>query len=325
VKLKANIVKTVLIALASSQVAIPAYSAKKPTLSITDQENLQVLKDSLLELRKHSRQTKERPTIELFDPTIDKNVASSIQEGLDNVLSRMGDALSPDTKIFVILAANSEFILESYRKIEKTEKLPSGSFKKSLTYFLSKCKASCAATTTSDFNQNISQITLVNPQLSPERSSALVAHEIFHIFQNSLVSTSGNLPCWIHEGQPSFVGAALANPNQSTSDTISLIKSFGPPRSAGTNLYKIESPRGWSQNWHQYCMDSGEYQVGLIANAYLVNEFGWQKNLEFLKAMRGQPGDGISWKIIFQQEFDISVNDFYLEAENYIKWFYSKY
>ena len=321
-KLKANVVKTVLIALLLSQVAIPAFAAMKPTLSLTDKENIQVLKDSLRELRKYSGQTRETPTIELFDPKIEKNVASSIQVGLNNVLSRMGQSLSPDTKIFVILGADSEFILESYKKIERNEKLPLGSFKKSLTYFLSKCKANCAATTTSDFNQNISQITLLNPQFSPERLSALIAHEVFHIFQNALVSNSGNLPCWIHEGQPSFIGAALANPNQSTSETISLIKSFGPPRSAGTKLSKLESPMGWSENWHQYCMDSGEYQVGLVANAYLVNKFGWQKNLDFLRAMRGLPGDGFSWKKVFQQEFDMTVSDFYVEVENYIKWFY---
>jgi len=69
----------------------------------------------------------------------------------------------------------------------------------------------------------------------------------------------------------------------------------------------------------------GEYQQGRIANALLIDKFGVAKNLEFLQALNGLPGDGTSWKTVFFNVFQIKTEDFYSEANAYIKWFFKRY
>ena len=166
-------------------------------------------------------------------------------------------------------------------------------------------------------------ITYVKPMTTID-GKELGAHETFHIVQNSLDVNPGNLPCWIHEGQATLVGSALADPTETFDSTIKMIQAFGGMHSAGSDLSRIEAPKGWNGG-HGPCMDVGEYQVGRIANAFLVGKFGWQKNLDFLTAMNGQPADGNSWKVVFENIFDQPIKEFYVDAELFINWFFKKY
>ena len=248
----------------------------------------------------------------------------------DKTVSIFGDLFPTGAKFNLILANSYDFVTSSLKELGGSE-----SWVATQTPLLKSAYPSGVATRrpiwafATYLNGDRTQPTIVYlsfPTYKYELNASEVgAHEMFHLVQNILDSTAGNLPCWLHEGQASIVGTALSTESNQKESLVALIKSDDQAHSAGADLSKIEAPFGWQNNGHGPCGDLGEYQQGRIANAYLIDKFGMAKNLEFLKALDGQPGDGISWKSAFLKVFQIKSEDFYTEANAYIKWFFKQY
>jgi len=248
----------------------------------------------------------------------------------DKTVSIFGDLFPTGAKFNLILANSYDFVISSLKELGGSESwvatqtpllksaYPSGgSIKRPIWGFATYLNGDRAQPTI---------VYLSFPTYKYElNASELGSHEMFHLVQNILDFTSGNLPCWLQEGQASIVGTALSIESNRKESLAALIKSDDQAHSAGADLSKIEAPFGWQNNDHGPCGDLGEYQQGRIANAYLIDKFGMAKNLEFLRAMDGQPGDGVSWKSAFLKVFQIKSEDFYTEANAYIKWFFQQY
>ena len=305
-----------------------ATSSVKPILSPidenideTDLKNIALFKNALLQTRSYSNPNMKLPIKTYVNTDVSAQAVDYIISAQNNVLASMGGLYAPSTQYFTVISTNTDFIEESYAKIEAITGVQSGSIFRSATDALSRCSSGCAFANAMKIEFPV--LTYISP---PKTSDAkeLGAHETFHILQQALATFPWNMPCWMHEGQASFIGTVFADPTESFESTINMIRAFGGMHSAGNNLSKIEAPQGWNGS-HGPCLDVGEYQVGRIANFYLVGKFGWQKSLDYLKAMNGQPADGISWKVQFERNFGQSVPDFYSEAEPFILWFFKKY
>ena len=286
-----------------------------------DLKNLALLKTAMSQTRTYSNPTAKLPIMTYVNTDVSAQAVNYIISAQNNVLASMGGLYAPSTQYFTVISTNTNFIEESYAKIEAITGVQSGSIFRSASDALSRCSSGCAFANAMKIEFPI--LTYVNP---PKTSDAkeLGAHETFHILQQALATFPWNMPCWMHEGQASFIGTVFGDPTESFESTINMIRAFGGMHSAGNNLSKIEAPQGWN-GAHGSCMDVGEYQVGRIANFYLVGKFGWQKSLDYLKAMNGQPADGISWKVQFEKNFGQSVPDFYSETEPFILWFFEKF
>jgi hypothetical protein len=300
-----------------------ATPAPVESQSQEDVKNIGILKNSLIQIRSYTKPNENLYKTLYLDPRVSSIPIEWIKNSQDNVLDAMGGLLVPSTRLFSTIAFDAQFVSDTYPKIESITGTQPGYLARNNASPLANCISGCAFSSLVFAKIEFPTLIYVKPTANID-AKELGAHETFHVIQNSLDSVSGNLPCWIHEGQASFVGTAFAEPTESYDSTIKMIRAFGGMHSAGSDLSKIEAPQGWS-GWHGSCMDVGEYQVGRIANAYLVGKFGWQKSLDFLKAMNGQPADGISWKVAFEQIFHQSVADFYVDAELFIDWFFKKY
>jgi hypothetical protein len=308
----------------SKPVTKPTLSASaKPKSDLVQEENVKLLKKAFTEIRSYSNPNHEILKTTFQDPTASLRETKWILDAENNVLESMGGLLAPSTHLFSVFASTTDFALSSYVKIEAiTGFLASDSAR--INGLPSACWISgCAfASVNQDFFE-FPVMTYAKARTSID-TKELGAHEVFHVVQNALNKTPWNLPCWIHEGQASFVGSAFANPEEKFESTIRMIRAFGRMKTIGSNLSKMEAPQGW-KGGHGNCMDIGEYQAGRIANVYLVGKYGWQKSIDYLKAMDGQPSDGESWKTKFEYIFGKPVGEFYAEAEVFIKWFFKSY
>lgn len=242
----------------------------------------------------------------------------------ENVLKSMSGLFPAGTSVTSVISNSNPFIINSYGEAEKKLGLNAGDFARSTNQQLNVCPAGCAFASRLGGQIKYPVLTYSNIRQSSD-SQEVGAHELFHTIQASLDSNPGNLPCWIHEGGASFIGSAFAAPSEKIDFTLARIRAFGGLHSAGSNLSKIEAPTGWSSGGHGPCNDVGEYQVGRIANIFLVGTFGWQKYLDYLKAMNNQPGNGESWKTVFESTFGVTVPYFYSEATPYIDWYFRTY
>ena len=288
-----------------------------------DLQNMAIFKNALDQIRSYSNKNTNLSKTFYLDPRVSSKQIEWIKNAQDNVLDSMGGLLNTSTHLFSTIGFDEQFVSDTYPKIESITGTQPGALARNNATPIANCVSGCAFSSLVFGKIEFPALIYVKPRVTID-GKELGAHETFHIVQNALNGNSGNLPCWIHEGQASFVGSALAQPTESFNSTIEMIRAFGGMHSAGSDLSRIESPNGWN-GWHGSCMDVGEYQVGRIANAYLVGKFGWQKSLDFLKAMNGKPADGISWKSVFENIFNQSVRDFYITAESFIEWFFIKY
>jgi hypothetical protein len=296
-----------------------------PALSAEYTTNLAILQTAFASVRNYLNPNPNISVKTEIDPSLASGniYVQRIADSQDNVLRAMGGLLNPSTSFLSVIASSQQFVIYAYARAESLWGTTVGNLARSISQTLSQCTAECAFASIDDGKVRFPVLTYVNPRSTLD-SKELGAHETFHIVQNALDSQPENLPCWIHEGQASFIGSAFADPNEPFASTLATIKAFGGMHSAGSNLSKIESPMGWNGG-HGNCGGVGEYQVGRIANAYLVGKYGWEKNLEFLRTMNMQPADGISWKSNFQRVFGQSVPDFYSECQPFVEWFFQNF
>ena len=286
-----------------------------------DLKNLALLKTAMSQTRTYSNPNSKITFNNYVNSDVSTQSVEVILAGQKNVMASMGSLYSSTTQFYTVISTSTDFVQDSYKKIDPLIGNPVGSLFAGSSNFILSCSSGCAFANHGKSDFPI--LTYINTRPSLD-TKEVGAHETFHILQSTLNVRPDNLPCWIHEGQASFVGSVFADPEESFDSTINMIRAFGGMKSAGNNLSKIEAPQGWNGS-HGPCLDVGEYQVGRIANFYLVGKFGWQKSLDYLKAMNGQPADGISWKVQFERNFGQSVPDFYSEAEPFILWFFEKF
>jgi dihydrofolate reductase len=165
-----------------------------------------------------------------------------------------------------------------------------------------------------------------NPNLPLHLHLMITAmHETFHQVQYNLnLKETENLPCWYVEGGANFIALSLANKLTDKNSFDIIVSQLGTKPDTGFDFRKLEgvSSRVYG---NQFCGDVGEYQQGAIVSAFVVEKFGITKYLDFYKVVAGARSFSADWVTLFESYFGESVDDFYTEAQDYVRWFYSQY
>ncbi len=137
-------------------------------------------------------------------------------------------------------------------------------------------------------------------------NQGLGAHELFHTLQGTLAPL-GKLPTWWTEGSAAFLSSVFTS---RTSTEIEQWKSF---------MELVDSPG----DFHNLAKletygNPGYYSTGSLGFAYLVNKYGFQKQVDFALLSKTR-----SWQDAFQSIFGQSVDNFYSEAQSFIDWFWT--
>lgn len=142
----------------------------------------------------------------------------------------------------------------------------------------------------------------------------IATHELWHpLIEDDKNNAYGLLPCWFIEGQASVVGDVLGLENATFDEYMAVLMShgWGTRRAENAWLGNLEEPlpNGW-------CPDNGKYQDGDTGTAMLIAWYGWDKALEYSLMPKGETA--MSW---FKKVYGFPIEDFYAEAEPYMKKF----
>lgn len=156
---------------------------------------------------------------------------------------------------------------------------------------------------------------LASPRGTWEESSdntrvQAITHSHFHAIQ-SLWSQWGVEPIWMAEGNADYSMAKVRSLNtfESFSDMRTYYKNQA--RFALTSLSNLET---WRQDVHT--LEQGEpYTLGFLATDMLATKYGEKSILAFWQAYGKARRAGQTWQAAFQNNFGISVNDFYSQFE----------
>lgn len=266
----------------------------------------------------------------IFDPNFNTKYKNYVVDGEKRVFEVFGKYLSTSAKFIVIGSYSREHATAAWQSLYDRGTISYAMLRSSddpiRRYFpnpVQKYTSGGWAT----FNNNVYIITYVgNPEL-PVRAHLKITgiHEMFHQVQYAInPRQTEKLPCWMVEGLPNLIGFALIHKQTDKKEIDLIISQSGIRTKTGFNLRNLEgvANRVYSNS---FCGDLGEYQQGMAANAYLVNKFGIDKVMSFYAVTNSARSFSDDWVKMFETHFGQSVESFYSEAEEYIKWFYSLY
>ena len=164
-----------------------------------------------------------------------------------------------------------------------------------------------------------------------EDKTAILFHEYFHLvaeYQMRNINGPGNVPCWIQEGSATFVGYSMFNQDYKWDEIVrrkydneiinSKILGLKDKLSRISKedtvlLYKELEPSNNDIN-NQNCANNAGYALGAIAFENLVNTYGFDSFMSFIKSF----GNRRSWRDNFLDVYKISVEDFYRSHSTYL-------
>lgn len=273
---------------------------------------------------------KDVPVEYVFDPQIPQKFIDWIKNGTNLVLHGFGNTFADGKQIYVIGAYSNAYAKNAWQKLYSENKVSPALFQVNMSsidrFFPSVVnKYSSGAWATMDGNTLV--ITYAGNSDLPLRAHLMITaiHETFHQVQWNLNNRETMvLPCWYAEGGANFIGLSLVNEltDKQTFDII--VSQLGTRPDTGFDFRKLEGVSGRIYG-SQFCGDVGEYQQGAILNAYLVEKFGIQKYLDFFKVVQSANSMSSDWVQLFEKHFGESVDNFYAEAEEYVRWFYAQY
>jgi hypothetical protein len=241
-----------------------------------------------------------------------------------------GGYVSKDIKVSIIMSYNKEFIMDQFYKMASRGEV-SSAFANSQAQMIPRFFPNpiipefSGAWATWEGDTYV--ITYVgNPQLSIREHLAITGiHELWHVVQRNInPNLTQTLPCWVVEGQANFIGSSLYSKVTDVAGSVKMMYSLGRGTLEGTNLRNIESGQDNSRVYSDSgCRFRGEYEQGAVANAFLVDKFGFDSVIKFMKESGNTARNSDGWVTVFKSVFGISVEDFYIEVEPYLKWFYN--
>lgn len=155
-----------------------------------------------------------------------------------------------------------------------------------------------------------------NPETQINQLHAFI-HEAIHIYQRKILGNMGTMPCWVREGQATYLGFTLAAQNES--ELLSTWKAmyYQIPQNSSTKDFTKKTTEDWiawltEQETHsnQDCDAFANYVYGAITYSYLYGAYGTDKVIEFFKNINNFP------KTIGDNNSDGYVGDSWLQAYN---------
>lgn len=182
-----------------------------------------------------------------------------------------------------------------------------------------------------------------NPATQINQQHALI-HEAIHIYQRNILGNMGTMPCWVREGQATYMGFTLAAKNVSELPLTWKAMYYQFPQNQSTRDFTSKTIDEWiawltEQETHsnQDCDAFANYAYGAITYSYLYGTYGVDKVNEFFKNINNFPKNnttpsvngyvGDSWLQAYNQTFGHSAQSEYPQIALYLyneaKW-YSK-
>jgi len=182
-----------------------------------------------------------------------------------------------------------------------------------------------------------------NPATQINQQHALI-HEAIHIYQRNILGNMGTMPCWVREGQATYMGFTLAAKNVSELPSTWKAMYYQFPQNQSTKDFTSKTIDDWiawltEQETHsnQDCDAFTNYAYGAITYSYLYGTYGVDKVNELFRNINNYPKDnttpavngyvGDSWLQAYNQTFGHSAQSEYLQIALYLyneaKW-YSK-
>lgn len=130
-------------------------------------------------------------------------------------------------------------------------------------------------------------------------------HEFTHNMQTTLAGDARLLPCWMKEGQATFFETNLGSAGnyEEFTKTKKYWTSKTDKSMIATNLMKLGTNYGDGN-----CSRDGGYQYGYTAMQVLVNQYGLEKSIDFLKEIKVTKDWKIAFKNIYSSEFEEWLN-----------------
>ncbi len=264
------------------------------------------------------------------DEGFSKKYEEYIVSGHSRIENSFGGYITKDIKVSVIMSYDKNFIMDQFYKMAQRGEVSqafANSQLQTIPHFFPSVVVPQFSGGWATWENDTYVITYIgNPDLIIREHHAITGmHELWHVVQRNLnPNLIYTLPCWIIEGQPNMIGASLYSLDTDINGSVRMMYSMGRGTTAGLNLKNIESGQQGSRvQGGSACSLKGEYEQGAVANAYLVNKFGFDSVIQFVK----ESGDGSKntggWVEVFSRIFGMSVDDFYKEVESYLKWFYN--
>lgn len=182
-----------------------------------------------------------------------------------------------------------------------------------------------------------------NPATQINQQHAFI-HEAIHIYQRNILGNMGTMPCWVREGQATYMGFTLAAKNVSELPLTWKAMYYQFPQNKSTKDFTSKTIDEWiawltEQETHsnQDCDAFANYAYGAITYSYLYGTYGVDKVNEFFKNINNFPKNdttpsvngyvGDSWLQAYNQTFGHSAQSEYPQIAQYLyneaKW-YSK-
>lgn len=126
-------------------------------------------------------------------------------------------------------------------------------------------------------------------------------HEFTHNMQTTLAGDARLLPCWMKEGQATFFETNLGSAGnyEEFTKTKKYWTSKTDKSMIATNLMKLGTNYGDGN-----CSRDGGYQYGYTAIQVLVNQYGLEKSIDFLKEIKVYKDWKVAFKSIYSVEFE---------------------
>ena len=182
-----------------------------------------------------------------------------------------------------------------------------------------------------------------NPETQINQHHALI-HEAIHIYQRNILGNMGTMPCWVREGQATYLGFTLAAKNETELPLTWKAMYYQFPQNQSTKDFTSKTIDDWiawltEQETHsnQDCDAFTNYAYGAITYSYLYGTYGVDKVNELFTNINNYPKNhttpatngyvGDSWLLAYNQTFGRTAQSEYPLIAQYLyneaKW-YSK-
>ena len=180
-----------------------------------------------------------------------------------------------------------------------------------------------------------------NPETQINQHHALI-HEAIHIYQRNILGNMGTMPCWVREGQATYLGFTLASKNETELPLTWKAMYYQFPQNKSTKDFTSKTIDDWiawltEQETHsnQDCDAFANYAYGAITYSYLYGTYGVDKVNELFRNINNYPKDnttpavngyvGDSWLQAYNQTFGHSAQSEYPQIAQYLfteaKWY----
>ena len=173
-----------------------------------------------------------------------------------------------------------------------------------------------------------------NPETQINQHHALI-HEAIHIYQRKILGNMGTMPCWIREGQATYLGFALAAKTENELATTWKALYYQFPQNSSTKDFTEKTKADWlawltEQETHsnQDCDAFSNYAYGAITYSYLYGTYGVEKVNELFKNINNFPKKenttnnngyvGDSWLLAYEQTFGHTAQSEYPLIADYL-------